>query len=820
MSLFSGMKLASSSPDKHPTDSAPRTTEPKIYKSPSTETEKSTSNSQETRDSSQFSFILDTANGKRPTSTALETEHTCTGESSSKVDRQLCKDRSPKSQPPESAIDDLNFDLDPIKVIRDAHTQGQEHRPAGFDLRDVDFSAPSEQENQEDEHSALDAKSTSSFSFITKESLVSTEESCDVEEDSQAATGNESVEEVSEDSQTPGRRKLEIGKITRRDDGETGSLDRRRVYMEEHVKQLLIIKKSTCDVADRVVQLAKDCVLSGFSLLEKQHQLQALQQQQQQAVNEEDYEKAEELHLQCQTMEDDIGQSGSLLPRDHPALRNLLTDLQTLHEQEKAARQSMTKKYRTLISEQEEAVADARGRHAQWESDRLRKVQEERNKLDRDLGHLHLDKEHLSKRDISLADQIAEGTAPLRQSRDSLIDDRAKVQDEIQILEAKLSALRLQENVISEAILKKDREIATVTADFEDERSALEREKGVLEGAELDLKRRGEELKEEEQRLADGMEEVKMTEERESRLLTDLQEDLAKEEDAIDNLKDKNCCALPKMWQDEKSATLSKTRESFLKKKEAVKLRVQEVRKATSSLLQSQTRVVSLRKRVSDTEGHIASLNESKQLAVSGRNFAEAKKLTEEIKRLTAEGQCIQVEMEALSKSNDERSETVKTMMEDAERLQEEVKEEERQAELTVKDELLEHIADLREQLQSVSQSPLAQALQKAELVSSSLQVKLLCLRHQQPFPAELEDLAEGFPVEETEKLSELTQEESKVGEERLSGTSEKTSELELERLEGQLKEAVEKEDYDNAELLQRHIDAIQQQNKHLESDS
>ena len=45
---------------------------------------------------------------------------------------------------------------------------------------------------------------------------------------------------------------------------------------------------------------------------------------------------------------------------------------------------------------------------------------------------------------------------------------------------------------------------------------------------------------------------------------------------------------------------------------------MEEVQQATSMLLLSQTKVVTLRQRVSDTEGHIAALNETKQLAVAG----------------------------------------------------------------------------------------------------------------------------------------------------------------------------------------------------------
>ncbi|XP_022108675.1 golgin subfamily A member 6-like protein 22 isoform X2 [Acanthaster planci] len=549
--------------------------------------------------------------------------------------------------------------------------------------------------------------------------------------------------------------------------------------------------------------------------------MQVLQQQEQEAVGEEDYERAEDLQHQCQALEEVIRHSHSLLlPNDHPALRSLLKELQSLYQQERVEREGVIREQQRLIAQQEERVACARGHRAQWEADRLRKVQEERSKLDRDLGHLHLDKDHLFKRETCLAEQIAEGTVHLRQSRDSLMEDRARVQEEIESLEAKLSALRLRENIFSEAILKKDREMETVTAGFKDEQSALEKEKGTLEGVELELRRRREQLDNEEQRLAGRMEEVKMTEESETRLLVDLREDLSKQEDAISNLEDKDGFTLAEIWLENKSTPLSERREKLLKQKEAAQLKYEKVQKATSSLLQSQTRVVSLRKRVSDTEGHIASLTETKQLAVSGRNFAEAKRLTEEIKQLTAEGQSIQKEMEEVSKSNEERSETVKTMMEDAERMQEEINEEERKTELMIKDNLVEHIANVRDRLQSISSSSLMRTLLKAELASSALQAKLLCLKHGEPFLAEVEELTEGSVVEEIDDCPELTQEEHQVGEELPSDEGLKTAQMELERLESQLQEAVQQEDYDRAELLQRHIDAIHQQNQTLENNS
>ena len=62
-----------------------------------------------------------------------------------------------------------------------------------------------------------------------------------------------------------------------------------------------------------------------------------------------------------------------------------------------------------------------------------------------------------------------------------------------------------------------------------------------------------------------------------------------------------------------------------------------------------------------------------------GKNFSEARRLTEEIKKLTSEGQLIQEEMEKLTQRNEETTKMVKLLREDVERIQEELDQDERQ---------------------------------------------------------------------------------------------------------------------------------------------
>ena len=75
-------------------------------------------------------------------------------------------------------------------------------------------------------------------------------------------------------------------------------------------------------------------------------------------------------------------------------------------------------------------------------------------------------------------------------------------------------ALRCQETTITDSVAEKDQDIEAVIRDFESERLAVEREKQLMDGAESELRKRREELDEEQRRSARTMAEVKETEAR------------------------------------------------------------------------------------------------------------------------------------------------------------------------------------------------------------------------------------------------------------------------------------------------------------------
>ncbi|XP_071801275.1 uncharacterized protein [Asterias amurensis] len=751
MSLFSGMKLASSGSNKPNQQTDSISTETVSSADSLIEGAENKNDSSKASDPSGFSFILGTDSRQSNTvdaicsSSAIELD-----ESKSDGDtlQQLCKTPPQLARSSEPLADfclddDLNLELDPIKI--DGHLKSKSSTASTvFDLQDVDFSLSavldSESSKQKDQDSVGD-KSESSFSFITTGPL-------EHSNDSITPTDRSSTQKLCT-LQSPGTTEIPESLKTQSLDIEevtsTPKATRLRIHRElqkPHEARLYQIKKSIADVEEQVTQLSQDCVTLSHSLLQKRQQLQELQEKKQQAIDEEDYEKAEELHDKCQALEADTENLTSPLPCHHPALKTLLSDLLTLYAQEREEHQGIKDPYQELITKQQEAVTEAKEQCVQYENIHSRIVQGARSELERDLAHLQLDSEHLLKREEQLCTRIDEGTASLRQTRDALIEDRTQVQEEIKELEAKLRLLHLKETAITESITDNNQEIELVKREFSQEMQGIETEKEVLKENEIALRRRGERLEDEEREQEQKMLGVKEMESSETKLLADLQRNLALEELAIQELTSLESNLRNNLWPEESSTMLPERKEDLSMKNKAVREKMEEVQQATSMLLLSQTKVVTLRQRVSDTEGHIAALNETKQLAVAGKNFSEARRLTEEIKKLTSEGQLIQEEMEKLTQRNEETTKMVKLLREDVERIQEELDQDERQEETSVKEKMLNSIFDLRERLQVSTDSQLMQTLQRAQLMASAYHVRFLCLKHKLPLPAEVEELS------------------------------------------------------------------------------
>ncbi|XP_030855026.1 E3 ubiquitin-protein ligase BRE1 [Strongylocentrotus purpuratus] len=839
MSLFSGMKISGGKGEKSKDDSASRTGQEDSTEKPAV---------------SAFGFIRDTPKSSStagdPTLASSSATIETRAPSQTQVDDPApCPQTRSKRTTPGVNFDidlDLDFELDPL---RPGLKQDTGQVTQGTDLEGIDFSkdvdldalleecninvktdAPANKEDKfEDARAELErerdqkGRDNLDMEMSSSEPKGKEEKELNIDDEHKGHTAVSSESKFGfisdsdgDDNQIPtecsSRTIDDVSSISLRtknpDDGasslydiELDVQDTLDVLLESHAASEHQLRLAEEALSEELESLGKERLKLMYSMIRKQKKLDELQTAQSQAINEENYEQAEILTTECNSLEEDL----QCIPRVtlDDGVGDIFSSRTIIHEKRKRQRSEWILALQDLQNQQEDVISKMReGRSGDPEGQKL-KLDTQKTELDRAMGHVLLDKNHVEKREAQLWARIDEKTADLRESRDKLAVQKGKVQDEIAALEEQLRRLRSEEERLSSEIGEQENAIDEVKAEFSEEISIIEEEESNVKEREDRLTKDKLMLDEDEKALTAevlAFEEALAREE-------DLMSRISSSQDTISSLNpdqeegDDDCKA---EWSIdlEPSSDITGLREKVLSTTE-------EMQFTSTQIISNKARLATLKKKVTDTEDHIVTLQEAKQFAVSMRKFGEAKRLTEEIKSKMGEGQSHQAEVEAVSEELKKQQTTLNGQQEQVVKLKIELAKEEKKWELQLCERAKTTMAVITTRLEDKESMNSTLSARKLEIEKQAcaLLVGWLCGRHGLQMLPEVAAMLEEFKDHEGMGLGDDVEDghQSKTP---TNAMDDKSCEVqrELQELEENLQKAIEAEDFDAADILCIHV--------------
>lgn len=584
--------------------------------------------------------------------------------------------------------------------------------------------------------------------------------------------------------------------------------DTLEVLQEAHVASEQQLRSAHEALIQQLEELGKRRLEAVFSMILKQKKLDRLRDEQAKAIAEENYEQAEILTENCTSLEVELHHIPQVTLRRDSAVGDIISSSRSMREEVERQRAQWIQSYQGLETQQETVITRMReGRSGDPEGQRQR-LDAQRTELDRKAGHVLLDKNHVAKREVQLWNLIDDKTADLRQTRDELQHKKTEVQDEITALEEKLAKLRSVEAGLSKAINKQEEAIESVKAEFTEEVSIINEEKSNVAAREERLNEEKKAVDEEETALAEEAQSFNDSLAREEGLLLRISESLTAIQSSSSSSEGESCEAgLPP----DLSIDMEPNQE-ITALRERVEDTTDAIQSTSALILTNQTKLVALKKRVTETEDHIVSLQAAKQLAVSTKNFGEAKRLAEEIKCQMGEGQSHQAEVEKVSDELRQQKVMVEDLQQKVEKLKAELEDAEKNWELELLDGAKEMMVDITATLdnQEALKSPFSRRMMEIEQQGCSLLVGWLSDRHKLPLSPAVAAVIAEFEEDLTEKLEDADGTKTTI----TSAIDEKAAAVkaEIQELEDRLQIAVDDEDYDAAERIQASIECLQHQ--------
>ncbi|XP_041469700.1 cytadherence high molecular weight protein 2-like isoform X2 [Lytechinus variegatus] len=807
MSLFSGMKISGGKGETNKDDSKPRK-------------EQKECNEQSI---SAFGFIRDTQRSKDKAISQTLVD-----------DPDSCQEFHPSHPSPDvvNEIDlDVDFELDPLTPCFD---QSRGRASKGTDLEGIDFSKDvealldecninvksddpvcKEDTFQDDarrldsdleikqDHRDLDMKSSSNETQGMNEKELDTYDDhikCSAIPDGchvSAEHSSSSLDAVGAKNPDEGSSSLYNIELDLQDTLE--------VLLESHAASEQQLRLEEEALSEELDNLGKERLWTMYSMIKKQSRLDELQALQSQAINDENYEQAEIMTKECSSLEKDLC-SIPQVTLDN-AVDDIFSSRSTIYEKKKRQRSEWILAIKDLQNQQEVIISKMKeGRRGDPEANKL-KLDMQKTELERAMGHVLLDKNHVERREAQLWSRIDEKTADLRDTKDKLSLQKTTVQDEIAALEEQLCKLRSEEERISCEIDKQEEAIDEVKGEFSEEILIIEEEKMNVQDREDRLTKDRMALDENEKMLSAEMNAFDEALAREE----DLMSRIVLSENTISSLnqdreKEDNGFSIPDCSLDlEPTSNITSLREKVMSNTE-------DMQATSAKILTDKARLATLKKKVTDTEDHIVTLQEAKHFAVSMRKFGEAKHLTEEIKIKMDEGHSHQTQVESVSEELKNQQTTLNNQQDQVVKLKIELAKEEKKWELQLCERAKTMMATISTVLQDTEtmKSTLSTRKLEIEKQSCALLIGWLSRRHGlQDMPevlAVLEEFKDNEGMDIGDEVKESHQPKTLA-----SATESKFSE-ELQELEENLQKAIEAEDYDMAEHIQERIESLQSQ--------
>ncbi|XP_019642426.1 PREDICTED: myosin-11-like isoform X2 [Branchiostoma belcheri] len=471
--------------------------------------------------------------------------------------------------------------------------------------------------------------------------------------------------------------------------------------------------------------------------VKKRRELSRVKAEQDQAVKNEDYEKAEAFNRRLQSLTADLQAMTFDLPSSEPSTASLLEEMRHVMEEEVAMVTEEAERYTAMKTKEELCLKELHTTKQVELNREKQKLATLQDQLAMAASHLSLDREHLQKSKAQLSSQVEERTAEFHTAREQLVEKRQDIQEEISALEERLRVLRQQEESISAEIQLQEDSISRVEQQFSTERVQLEEERRTIDRKQGELEDQAREAAQEEQTLRDREVELQIEEKRLQDSLQSIQERVSHMTSQAQELSTRaeDMMALPVY-----TGTINTNNQQITRLKEQQQERQREVQELTTQVLRYQTRVTDLTKQLGETAAQMPVLQEAKQLAVAGYNFSEAKRLADEIKTLEDKRVAKEKELVRAQEDVEQQTQNLEMSKKVFKEVQEELKQKEEENDAVRKDEAYQLYQELQLQLDRCANDVIRSVLQ-ADMTACQLWIQDICEKHHLPLPQELQAL-------------------------------------------------------------------------------
>ncbi|XP_071835130.1 uncharacterized protein [Apostichopus japonicus] len=574
-----------------------------------------------------------------------------------------------------------------------------------------------------------------------------------------------------------------------------------QILQQGHRTRLKHISEKKELLRNEVLKITAGRIGSILSITSKQKKLQELQTEQVQAVETEDYEKAESLAMQCTALESELNILPDMSLNTHFIMEELLKSALELQEREQATQEKLIKETKRVHKEVSALATRFEEHLLDTEVKDKKKVEKLRLEMENEESHFKEDVKKFKEQEADLQERISEKSQDHEKRKSELETKRGIIQTEIKEMEEKLTNLRQTEAELTASIIQEDEEIVGIVGSYQLEVQALEIERQNNQLKDGKLQEMIQKVMNLQEKRKQELELYRKEKERHEKLKAKIEKILETDEKLHDEMVLVDTWTIQSPPSFHPTKELSQARVNFKDHENKMKI-------ARKKLVQGQKKVVSLRKQVTDLEGHIAELEQSKKLSVEGKQFSEAKNLSEEIQRVTSEGQRVQEELEGMTKANQEIVSQLQDMQAESQKLKECEDSERSSWEEQLRDRLVSHFRTLYEDREKklVQINCAASVILQSELQTSCLLLKHLCQKLNFSLSQEVAD-----KMEEVLDGIEIPDAGEKLDYNDLGSNGDFTSEL--RQLEADLKQAVDGNNFEKAEDLQGRINHFEKAN-------
>jgi hypothetical protein len=266
---------------------------------------------------------------------------------------------------------------------------------------------------------------------------------------------------------------------------ELSSSDQLALLIQSSESNLARIRVELADLHREKQSLLDQHISAAKQQRQNRQKMKELRARETKALSEEDYELAEELQGQLETVSRDS--SWSISSTSHPLLCDWLKEVCDMVQTEETMQSDIRTQLAHLREQQSQALASAEENIAAYQTKQKMKLKALEDKIERERGHIALDKEHLQKREQQLQEEIASRAEKFISKKTSLQGELETVHSEIEELEKKLAELRGEETRLGAAIAEEEAKIQAVHRELDSEDAGLQEERDGIARRELEL---------------------------------------------------------------------------------------------------------------------------------------------------------------------------------------------------------------------------------------------------------------------------------------------------------------------------------------------